>query len=107
MRASPSRKRLRVSRKRLGERLRGPCPVRALALPVVAQLRNGLALSRRHEDRVVAKPLVAARSVRDGAGEYSGPAKFVAVGRDRDQLADVARTTVADVVELTEQSRDA
>src|SRR4030095_4338980 len=70
--------------------LRGPGPVGVRALPVVAQLRHRSLLTLRHEDRVVAEALGAARLVGDPALEHTG-APSLAARAERDELADVAR----------------
>jgi hypothetical protein len=77
-----------------------------LRLPPVAELRNGALLALRHEHRVVAEALDAARRIRDVAVEHAAAAQDRAVRRDRNELRHEARATVALVSELAEQLRD-
>src|SRR5690348_11981563 len=81
-------------------------PVGILGLPVVSELRDSSFLARRHEDRVVAEPLVPARLLCDAAFENAGAAQLLAVRREGDQLADVAGATAVafDRFELFEQA---
>ena len=84
-----------------------PCrarPVRVLALPRVAQLGDRPLLALRHEDRVVAEALRATTLGGDPALERARPPHLVAVGPDRDQLADVPGAPILDAVELAEQA---
>src|SRR5258708_9419781 len=60
-------------------------------LPVVAQLGNRSRLAVGDEDRVVAEAVVTVRRVGDAPREHAGAAVFVAVGRERDELADITR----------------
>src|SRR6266545_3825829 len=62
-----------------------------VGFPVVAQFGNGVFFAFGDEDRVEAEAFAATRLVGDPALEDPGAAHLVARGRDRDQLADVAR----------------
>src|SRR6476661_5047757 len=65
-----------------------------LRLPLVAELGDGARFAERDEDRIEAEALVAGGPERDPAFEHAGAPRFGAVGRDRDQLADVARVAI-------------
>src|SRR5579864_7481412 len=80
--------------------------MRALCLPLVAELADRLRLAVGDEDRVVAEAAVAAWLERDAAGDDPGAPKLFAVRRDRDELGDVPRATVVDALELAQQLRD-
>jgi hypothetical protein len=80
--------------------------MRVLRLPVVPQLCHRPLLAIRNEDRVVAEALVAARLVRDPAVERAGAAELAAVGREENELRDVARAAFLDACELAEKLRD-
>src|SRR5437763_1391571 len=73
------------------------------ALPLVAELGDRALLAVRHEDRVVAEALAAARLVDDPAFEGADAAVLHAVGVERHELADVPRAPVIHAVELHEQ----
>src|SRR5437763_10301022 len=80
--------------------------MRALSLPVVPQLRHRPLLASGNEDRVVTEALVTARLVCDPALERAGATQLAAVGREEDELRDVARATVVAPFELAEELRD-
>src|SRR5437763_4665106 len=80
--------------------------MRALCLPVVSQLRHRPLLASGNENRVVTEALVAARLVCDPALERPGATQLAAVGREEDELGDVARATVLAPFELAEELRD-
>src|SRR3954465_5326583 len=80
--------------------------MRVVVLPRVAELCNGLRLAVGDEDRVVAEPLGAARLRCDRALEDAGAAELRPVGRDRDELGDVARAPICDTVQLAEELGD-
>src|SRR5581483_7820026 len=77
-----------------------------LVLPAVAELADRQLLAVGDEDRVVAEAAAAARRVGDRPLDDAGAAELVAVRRDRDELADVARAAIRDARELAEQLRD-
>src|SRR5918995_393568 len=91
----------------LAEGARRPRPVRVPALPVVSELRDGVRLALGDEDRVVAEALAATRLARDRPLDGAGPATLLALGGQRDELADVARPPVLDALEDVEQRGDA
>ena len=70
---------------------RGARAVRVRPLPLVAELGDRSLLAVGDEDRVVAEALAAARLVGDAAFERPCAAVLRAVGRERDELADVTR----------------
>jgi hypothetical protein len=78
--------------------------MRVRRLPFFAQLGDGLVLPVRNEDRIEAEAARPARLVDDSTFEDAGPSQLASLRRDRDQLADVARTPVLDAVELREQA---
>jgi hypothetical protein len=80
--------------------------VRVARLPVVPELGDGALLAVRHEDRVVAESLLAARRLGDPAFEDARPAQLLAVRAEQDELADVARPTVLGAAQLAEQPFD-
>jgi hypothetical protein len=61
-------------------------------LPLIAELGNSPVLAVRHEDRIEPEAARAAGLMDDPAFEDAGPAQLPAVRRDRDELADVARS---------------
>jgi hypothetical protein len=77
-----------------------------LRLPPVAELRNGALLALRHEHRVVAEALDAARRIRDATVEHAAAAQDRAVGRNCNELRHEACAAVILVSELAEQLRD-
>src|SRR5207248_1087391 len=84
------------------QRFRGPRAVGVLRLPLVAELRDRLLLAGRDEDRVEAEAGRAVSLERDPAFERAGAAELPPVGRDRDELADVAGAPVLDPGERVE-----
>src|SRR5688572_31291989 len=74
-----------------------------LGLPVVPELGDGARLAVGHEDRVVAEALAPARLERDRALDGGGAAKRLALRRERDELAHVARAPVLDALQRVEQ----
>jgi hypothetical protein len=82
--------------------------VRVGRLPLVAELGHCPLLVLRDEDRVEAEALRAARFVHDAALEDAGAAVLLAVRRERDELADIARPPVLpfDADELAKEPLD-
>src|SRR5439155_13895779 len=75
----------------------GAGPVRVLPLPPVAELRDRALLAFGHEDRVEAEAFRPLRLFGDPSFERPGASKLVGLGRERDQLAGVARPPAATV----------
>jgi hypothetical protein len=90
----------------LDESPRRPCPVGVPALPIVAELSDRALLAVGNEDRVEAEAAGAARLRADPALEHARSADLAAVGRDRDELADVARSTIGNPGERLEDPLD-
>ncbi len=82
-------------------------PVAVPRLPVVAELRDRLLLPIWDEHRVVAEALRAPRPVGDPALEEPGAAALLAVGREGDELGDVAAAAplAGHALELLEELR--
>src|SRR5437763_1768913 len=87
---------------------RGAGSVRVLGLPLIAELRDGSLLAGGDEDRVVAEALAPPRVFGDPSFQDAGSAGFLAGRRERDQLADVAGSTVFafDTAELRQEALD-
>jgi hypothetical protein len=64
--------------------------VGVFGLPLISELGNRPVLAVRDEDRIEAEAGRAAGLMGDSAPEDAGAAQLPAVGRDRDELADVA-----------------
>src|SRR2546421_4993019 len=88
------------------QRARGASAVRVLRLPFVAQLRDCPLLAVRDEDRGVAEALAPHRGERDASLECARAAQLGAIGREEDELRDVARGAVIHIVELRQQLHD-
>ena len=78
-----------------GQRAGGPGAMRVLGLPLVAELCDGALFAVRDEDRVEAEAFLATRLFGDPALEDARAAKLRALGRQRDELADVARASAS------------
>jgi hypothetical protein len=72
-------------------------------LPAVSELGDRSRLADRDEDRVVAEALAPAPLLRDPAFECPRAAQLLALGREADELAHVARAALLDALELAEQ----
>ena len=78
-----------------GQRAGGPGAMRVLGLPLVAELCDGALFAVRDEDRVEAEAFLATRLFGDPALEDARAAELRALGRQRDELADVARASAS------------
>src|SRR3954470_2836001 len=80
--------------------------MRVLPFPAVAQLGNGLISTVRDEDRIEAEPLGAAGLESDPPLERAGAAELFTGRRHEHELADVARASLLQATELTEEPTD-
>src|SRR5947209_1570860 len=91
---------------RAEERSRGVRAVGVARLPVVAELGDGLLLAARDEHRIEPESFGPSRLVGDATVDGSGAAKLAAVGRKRDELADVTRAAPLVVTERVQHPAD-